>query len=205
MDMQQKRIIAGVIFAVVCTLFFTQYTKPEQQEAIIVQEDSTKKPENSFLEPESNINELVVHVAGAVKNPGVYTLQEGDRIEDAITQAELLPEADADALNRAALLSDGQKIVVPFQQDLNSINQGSINQEVQYEETSTTVHTSEKVNLNTAAITQLMTLPGIGEVKAQAIIRYRQEHNGFKTIEELLQVNGIGTVIYGQIADLVCI
>ena len=205
MDMQQKRIIAGVIFVVVCTLFFTQYTQPEQQEAIIVQEDSTKKPENSFLEPESNINELVVHVAGAVKNPGVYTLQEGDRIEDAITQAELLPEADADALNRAALLSDGQKIVVPFQQDLNSINQGSINQEVQYEETSTTVHTSEKVNLNTAAITQLMTLPGIGEVKAQAIIRYRQEHNGFQTIEELLQVNGIGTVIYGQIADLVCI
>ena len=205
MDMQQKCIIAGVIFAVVCTLFFTQYTQPEQQEAIIVQEDSTKKPEDSILEPESNINELVVHVAGAVKNPGVYTLQEGDRIEDAITQAELLPEADADALNRAALLSDGQKIVVPFQQDLNSINQGSINQEVQYEETSTTVHTSEKVNLNTAAITQLMTLPGIGEVKAQAIIRYRQEHNGFKTIEELLQVNGIGTVIYGQIADLVCI
>ena len=205
MDMQQKRIIAGVIFAVVCTLFFTQYTQPEQQEAIIVQEDSTKKPENSFLEPESNINELVVHVAGAVKNPGVYTLQEGDRIEDAITQAELLPEADADALNRAALLSDGQKIVVPFQQDLNSINQGSINQEVQYEDISTTVYTSEKVNLNTATITQLMTLPGIGEVKAQAIIRYRQEHNGFQTIEELLQVNGIGTVIYGQIAYLVCI
>ena len=195
MDMQQKRIIAGVIFVVVCTLFFTQYTQPEQQEAIIVQEDSTKKPENSFLEPESNINELVVHVAGAVKNPGVYTLQEGDRIEDAITQAELLPEADADALNRAALLSDGQKIVVPFQQDLNSINQGSINQEVQYEDISTTVYTSEKVNLNTATITQLMTLPGIGEVKAQAIIRYRQEHNGFQTIEELLQVNGIGTVI----------
>ena len=203
MDMQQKRIVVCVILVAVVTLVFAQQIQPNHQDVIVVQEDSAQKPENSISHPETILDELVIHVAGAVENPGVYTLQEGDRVEDAITQAGLLPEADADALNRAALLQDGQKIVVPFQSEPHTMNPHTGTTTVQSE--STTQSTNGKINLNQATITQLMTLPGIGEVKAQAILQYRQDYNGFQTVEELLQVNGIGTVTYGQIAELVCV
>ena len=199
MDLQQKRIIMCIVLVIIVTIFFVQTTQPNQPEAIVVQSNTAEKPENSFSQPETNEMEIVVHIAGAVENPGVYTLLQGSRVEDAIIQAHLLPEADADALNRAAVLQDGQKIVVPFKSETHIINQ---------EQTFTDGQIMEQtalINLNTANITRLMTLPGIGEVKAQAIIQYRQEHNGFQAIDELLLVTGIGTTIYSQIAELVCI
>ena len=197
MDLQQKRIILCMVLVIIGTVFFVQTMQPNQPEAIVVQNNTAEKPENSFSQPETIKNELVVHVAGAVQNPGVYTLQDGSRVEDAITRAQLLPQSDADALNRAALLSDGQKIVVPFVDEAQTSNPST--------ESETGTMPNDKVNLNHATLAQLMTLPGIGEVKAQAIMQYRQEHNGFQTIDQLLQVNGIGSAIYSQIADLVCV
>ena len=197
MDLQQKRIILCMVLVIIGTVFFVQTMQPNQPEAIVVQTNTAEKPEDSFSQPETIKNELVVHVAGAVQNPGVYTLQDGSRVEDAITRAQLLPQSDADALNRAALLSDGQKIVVPFVDEAQTSNPST--------ESETGTMPNDKVNLNHATLAQLMTLPGIGEVKAQAIMQYRQEHNGFQTIDQLLQVNGIGSAIYSQIADLVCV
>ena len=197
MDLQQKRIILCMVLVIIGTVFFVQTMQPNQPEAIVVQTNTAEKPEDSFSQPETIKNELVVHVAGAVQNPGVYTLQDGSRVEDAITRAQLLPQSDADALNRAALLSDGQKIVVPFAGEAQTSHPLT--------ESEGGTMPNDKVNLNHATIAQLMTLPGIGEVKAQAIMQYRQEHNGFQTIDQLLQVNGIGSAIYSQIADLVCV
>ena len=197
MDLQQKRIILCMVLVIIGTVFFVQTMQPNQPEAIVVQTNTAEKPEDSFSQPETIKNELVVHVAGAVQNPGVYTLQDGSRVEDAITRAQLLPESDADALNRAALLSDGQKIVVPFAGEAQISNPST--------ESETGTMPNDKVNLNHATLAQLMTLPGIGEVKAQAIMQYRQEHNGFQTIDQLLQVSGIGSAIYSQIAHLVCV
>ena len=198
MDLQQKRIILCMVLVIIGTVFFVQTMQPNQPEAIVVQNNTAEKPEDSFSQPETIKNELVVHVAGAVQNPGVYTLQDGSRVEDAITRAQLLPQSDADALNRAALLSDGQKIVVPFAGEAQTSN-------LLTESEGGTMPNNDKVNLNHATLAQLMTLPGIGEVKAQAIMQYRQEHNGFQTIDQLLQVNGIGSAIYSQIAHLVCV
>ena len=197
MDLQQKRIILCMVLVIIGTVFFVQTMQPNQPEAIVVQTNTAEKPEDSFSQPETIKNELVVHVAGAVQNPGVYTLQDGSRVEDAITRAQLLPQSDADALNRAALLSDGQKIVVPFVGEAQTSNPLT--------ESEGGTMPNDKVNLNHATLAQLMTLPGIGEVKAQAIMQYRQEHNGFQTIDQLLQVNGIGSAIYSQIAHLVCV
>ena len=197
MDLQQKRIILCMVLVIIGTVFFVQTMQPNQPEAIVVQTNTAEKPEDSFSQPETIKNELVVHVAGAVQNPGVYTLQDGSRVEDAITRAQLLPQSDADALNRAALMSDGQKIVVPFVDEAQTSNPLT--------ESEGGTMPNDKVNLNHATLAQLMTLPGIGEVKAQAIMQYRQEHNGFQTIDQLLQVNGIGTAIYSQIAHLVCV
>ena len=197
MDLQQKRIILCMVLVIIGTVFLVQTMQPNQPEAVVVQTNTAEKPEDSFSQSETIKNELVVHVAGAVQNPGVYTLQDGSRVEDAITRAQLLPQSDADALNRAALLSDGQKIVVPFSGESQTSNPLT--------ESETETMPNDKVNLNHATLAQLMTLPGIGEVKAQAIMQYRQEHNGFQTIDQLLQVNGIGSAIYSQIADLVCV
>ena len=197
MDLQQKRIILCMVLVIIGTVFFVQTMQPNQPEAIVVQTNTAEKPEDSFSQPETIKNELVVHVAGAVQNPGVYTLQDGSRVEDAITRAQLLPQSDADALNRAALLTDGQKIVVPFAGESQTSHPLT--------ESETGTMPNDKVNLNHATFAQLMTLPGIGEVKAQAIMQYRQEHNGFQTIDQLLQVNGIGNAIYSQIAHLVCV
>ena len=197
MDLQQKRIILCMVLVIIGTVFLVQTMQPNQPEAIVVQTNTAEKPEDSFSQPETIKNELVVHVAGAVQNPGVYTLQDGSRVEDAITRAQLLPQSDADALNRAALLTDGQKIVVPFAGESQTSHPLT--------ESEGGTMPNDKVNLNHATLAQLMTLPGIGEVKAQAIMQYRQEHNGFQTIDQLLQVNGIGSAIYSQIADLVCV
>ena len=137
---------------------------------------------------EESLSKIVVHVAGAVEKPGVYTLQEGERVEDALQMAGVLLDADIDALNRASVLSDGQKIVVPVK---NAGNQQMEKEAVE----------DGLISINQADLNQLMTLPGIGEVKAQAILEYRTQHGGFSSIEELRQVNGIGESIFSQIKN----
>jgi len=199
MDLQNKRRLAAAILLAALVLLGIQQIQPEEQIATVVMQNTAEKPEVSISQPEIVKNEIVVHVAGAVENPGVYTLTEGQRVEDALQKAELTDQADADALNRAALLNDGQKIVVPFTDEAHTINQ----QENSSEHSLSTSEQNHKINLNQATITQLMDLPGIGEVKAGAIIQYRQEHGGFQSVEELLQVSGIGRAIYAQVADSV--
>ena len=199
MDLQNKRKLAAAILLGALVLLGIQQIQPEEQIATVVMQNTSEKPEVSISQPEIVKNEIVVHVAGAVENPGVYTLTEGQRVEDALQKAGLTNQADADALNRAALLNDGQKIVVPFADEAHTINQ----QENSGENSLPTTEQNHKINLNQATITQLMDLPGIGEVKAGAIIQYRQEHGGFQSVEELLQVSGIGRAIYAQVADSV--
>ena len=192
------KLIAAIIIAGLL-LIGLQQNSQEKSSVIPVQINASENTENSISQPEIAKNEIVVHIAGAVENPGVYTLTEGQRVEDALQKAGLTDQADADALNRAALLNDGQKIVVPFTDEAHTINQ----QEISSENSLSTTEQNHKINLNQATITQLMDLPGIGEVKAGAIIQYRQEHGGFRSVEELLQVSGIGRAIYAQVADRV--
>ena len=192
------KLIAAIIIAGLL-LIGLQQNSQEKSSVIPVQINASENTENSISQPEIAKNEIVVHIAGAVENPGVYTLTEGQRVEDALQKAGLTDQADADALNRAALLNDGQKIVVPFTDEAHTINQ----QENSSEHSLSITEQNHKINLNQATITQLMDLPGIGEVKAGAIIQYRQEHGGFQSVEELLQVSGIGRAIYAQVADSV--
>ena len=144
------------------------------------------QPEQQTQLDETPQSEIVVHVAGAVKKPGVYTLLEGQRVEDAINLAGLSETADVDALNRAAVLSDGQKIIVPTVGEAEATEMPA---------------ESALVDLNQADLQQLMTLPGIGQVKAQAILDYRAQQGLFKKIEDIQQVNGIGAATFAQIKN----
>lgn len=200
-----QKFAALCILAVMVWIGLQQITGPKTEGGItVVSADSIETTEDSFSQPEIPSEEIVIHIAGAVQNPGVYTLFEGQRVEDAIQKAGIAENANVDALNRAAILQDGQKIVVPYLDESNATQSEAGLEDPNRRDASFATHTTQ-INLNQASLTELMDLPGIGEVKAGAIIRYRQEHGGFQSIEELLMVNGIGDSIYAQIADLVCI
>lgn len=129
------------------------------------------------------VRKLLVHVVGAVRAPGLYRLDEGSRIDDAITAAGgPRPKAALDLVNLASPVADGQQVVVPVRGPEGPIATGS-----QPGATPT-----ERVHLNTATLEQLDALPGIGPITAQKILDYRTEHGAFSSIEELDAVPGIG-------------
>jgi comEA protein len=132
-------------------------------------------------------NRIVVHVGGAVRRPGIFELKPGDRVADAIELAVARPNAEIDALNLAEPVVDGAKIDVPRRGEVADAAQGS------GPPTSTSSDTSETlVNVNTADETQLDTIPEIGPATAQAIIEYRTQIGSFTSVEQLIEVTGIG-------------
>lgn len=137
---------------------------------------------------------LCVYVCGEVKSPGVYELPEGSRIVDAVEVAGGMTEAASGTwLNLAEPVSDGQKIEVPSEAEASELEKEQ--QEAQ----------SGLVNLNTASAEELMTLTGIGESKAEAILSYREEHGGFEKPEELMEIPGIKEGVFEKIRDQVTV
>lgn len=136
---------------------------------------------------------LFVHVAGAVRSPGLYRLPEGARVDDAIGAAGgPLEDADLDALNLAQALQDGDKVLVP------AVG-GSTAPAAAGEQA------SSLVNLNTATAGELESLPGIGPALAERIVAFREEVGGFRTIDDLLDVSGIGEKTLDGFRDLVTV
>lgn len=136
--------------------------------------------------------ELLVHVAGQVASPGVYSLPPGSRIADAVDAAGgAIEGADLQALNLAAKVSDGQKVVVPKPGEAPA--------------TGETGTTEGKVNLNTASKAQLEELPSVGPVLADRIIAYRAKRGGFTSVRQLLEVDGFGPKKFESLKDLVTV
>jgi competence protein ComEA len=137
---------------------------------------------------------VVVHVAGAVRRPGIIELPAGARVADAIELAGgALKSANLDGLNLAALVVDGTQILVPS---------GSGEMAVGASPAPTSTQSSV-VNLNTADQTLLETLPGVGPVTAGAILAYRTENGSFTSIDQLLEVSGIGPATLESIKPFV--
>lgn len=140
---------------------------------------------------------LCVYVCGCVMNPGVYELDENMRIYQAIEMAGGLAEnADYNYLNMAEYLIDGQKIYVP-----------NMNENLSNEVSSQALENSKSnlININSAAKEQLMTLPGIGESKAEDIILYRKTNGKFETIEDIKKISGIKEAAFSKIKDLIVV
>ena len=151
--------------------------------------------------PSEEPSEIIVSVIGEVAEPGLKTLEPGARVADALDAAHPLPGADTMALNHAQRLSDGQQLHIlpsgaapppapgePAPAGANPGGSGS---------------GSSGVSLNNATAEELTELKGVGEVTAQAIVAYREEHGGFKDVEELLEVSGIGPAKLAQLKDQV--
>jgi competence protein ComEA len=133
---------------------------------------------------------ITVHVAGLVIRPGLVELPEGSRVADAVAAAGgLLPGARADLINLAATVADGQQIVVPGPD-------GHL--------PATAAEAPDgKIHLNLATAAELDALPGVGPVIAERIVSYRQEHGPFQSVEDLLDVPGIGEAKLGDLRDRV--
>ncbi len=151
---------------------------------------------------------VIIHIAGAVKNPGVYQLKPTDRIVDAVKIAGgATEEANLDLINLAAILKDGQKIIIPYKtysETGEEINANTYNHTASAY-SSSPVSTSAKININTANATMLQTLPGIGPVISERIIECRNQNGLFGVIDDIKDVSGIGEKKFEGIKDLICV
>jgi competence protein ComEA len=137
------------------------------------------------IEPRGPTSALV-HVAGAVRRPGVYKLRGGERVEDAVARAGGPRHgADLNAINLAAKVADGQQVVVPRRggAGVTAAAPGAGGAEGA---------TQPPVSLNSATAEQLDTLDGVGPATAQKILDWRQQHGGFQSVDDLAEVPGIG-------------
>ena len=165
-------------------------------------------PANSGAQPGAGNPEgkLVVHVAGAVKSPGVFMLDPGSRVFQAVDAAGgALPAAELAALNLAAPLTDGLQILVPTKEQ--AANPGAGQVPGQQTETPDGAGTAQQglINVNTATAADLDALPGIGPVLAERIVDWRTEHGPYSSVDALDGVSGIGAKLLAGIRDLVTV
>lgn len=175
------------------------FAKKEENTWILSEEIETETTLGDEIELEDKELTLIVDVKGAVRKPGVYEAQDGERVIDLIEKAGgLLKTANELEVNFAMKVSDEMVLYIPFQGDEN-ITVGQL--------TSVVVGTSEggKINLNTATEKDLLTLPGIGPSKASLIIQYREENGSYKVIEDLMSVSGIGEKTFEKLKESITV
>lgn len=149
--------------------------------------------ENDNLRAEDSL--CYVYVCGAVECPGVYVLAENSRIYEAVAMAGgFCADARKEAVNQAGTVADGQMIYIPSEEETES---GSAAEALN----GTDATADGRVDLNTASVEQLMTLPGIGKAKAESIVNYREEHGAFSSTADVMRVEGIKEGIYNRVKD----
>ncbi len=194
MDMSKHRGVSFVVetmeeimrrkywIILIVLLLFLAGCKKNTEETVDLQEIETTE---TVTDSEDSI---YVYVCGAVMEEGVYELPSGSRVYEAILEAGGFAEDAAVAeVNQAAVLEDEAKLYVPTLTEL------AFEQSKQ----------DGKVNLNTATKESLMTLPGVGESKAELIIQYREEHGGFQKIEDIMNISGIKEGLFEKIKNYI--
>lgn len=167
---------------------------------------SQPRGEPVTLSPPPTPLPLVVHVSGAVAEPGVYTLPPGSRVKDAIESAGgASQDASIQGLNLAAPLQDGDLIWIPAIPKANPTSSETDKTPGKDQAPISTPASSGLININTATLEELDTLPGIGPVKAQSIIDHRNDHGPFKSIEAIQDVAGIGPATFDGLRDLITV
>lgn len=137
---------------------------------------------------------VFVHICGEVVLPGVYEVSQDGRVCDVLLLAGgFTEEAATDAVNLAERVSDGMQVVIPSAAQAAESRQQAI------------LEKAGLVNINTASVEELCSLPGIGESRAGAIIEYREKEGGFRAAEEIMQVTGIKEGMYEKLAEMICV
>lgn len=195
-------VLLGVMagFALAGLLLFV--ARAPAGEPVVLQPAPTKAP-------------IAVHVVGAVPRPGLYEFAEGARVQDAINAAGgLLAAADVNTINLASLLMDGQQLNIPYKVGEEPSGGGSETlslpgpddeEELPSNNSGSEESIVELININTASLDELDSLPGIGATLAQRIIDYRNENGPFTSIEEIMDVSGVGPSTFENIKDLITV
>lgn len=185
---KMKIVLAVVVVIIATTVGIYMYKQ--------TQENTVSYYGNEEQSEETHISQITVHITGAINNPGVIIIEEGARIVDALEAAGgETEEADVNRLNLAYVLEDGEKLYIPSknEEEQEYITQGKDNMS----------EGQSKININSAQIEELITLPGVGEATANKIIEYRKENGKFQKIEDLKNVPGIGDSKYENIKTMI--
>lgn len=178
-------LASGILFGLFLAAVVWVVARNPSGEAVILRPAPTEKP-------------LVVYITGAVPRPGVYALPKGARVQDAISAAGgFLAEAEKSQINLAALIEDGEKLDIPYLEGAAPI--------LATPGPTVVAATTELININTASLDQLDSLPGIGPKTAQKIIDYREQNGPFLNTEDIINVSGIGPVSYERFKDLITV
>ncbi|MDU1844047.1 MAG: helix-hairpin-helix domain-containing protein [Niallia nealsonii] len=200
---KNKKFILFVLGGISLLLLYRFYPilMPKNEEEYFPQDDLLTErgeeiTESELAEEEPQVTFILVDVKGAVKNPGVYEANEGDRVNDIIQKAGgILNNGEKNAVNLAMKVSDEMIIYVPY-----------LGEEGEVVNDQASLSANEGlVNINKASETELLQLPGVGPSKAAAIIEYREQNGGFSTKEDLKKISGIGEKTYEKLEPFLTI
>ena len=225
-----NKIILVILLIIALITFFSLKYILTTHKSVVIKDNSLLATSNE-LSTNDDKNTVKVDIKGAIKNPGVYELNANDRVEDVILKSGgILDEADISVINLSKKVFDEMVIIIYTKEEVEKMlngedviidniitdkevifpdikNDATINNTSssnKVDENETTVNKSI-ININTATIDELDSLPGIGNSKAQNIIDYRNINGNFETIEDIMNVNGIGTAIYEQIKTYITV
>ena len=201
----RKKVKISILICIVLCLL-TACTKTHEQIIIVESETlevvlQTETIQDKSLKENSSVAVIFVEVCGMVRNPGVYQLEMGARIFQAIEAAGgYLEGAAVGYVNQAAEVEDGQQVRVPAKDEVEvwNLQANLVSSAIEEEK-------EQLININTADESQLMTLPGIGQAKAKSIIEYRNTNGKFNSIEELKNIEGIKDGVYNKLKDKISV
>ena len=180
-NMHRRKLILMLVLLLVIS---SACERDEKETFQLESADTTEEK----VEQKKEQKTIFVYVCGAVNREGVYELPVGSRVYEAIEKAGgFLDTAAVTSVNQAELLEDEEKLYIPTQEE------------------ATLIQTVEdgKVNLNTATKDELQTIPGVGESKASLIIKYREEHGKFQTIEDVMNISGIKEGMFEKMKEYI--
>lgn len=205
--MKNNKMNRKILFAAGAILFLgIIYTGifTEKQTKVMVENKTIKNQEVKEQRAEKSKENVVVHICGEVKNPGVYRFSETPRVIDVIIKAGgFTKKADKDNINQAQPVEDGKQLVISSKS--SSKKKASAKDKSKIFKTEETTSKDNRIDLNTATREQLLTLPGIGEAKASQIISYREENGSFSQIEDIKKISGIKDGVFNQIRDMITV
>lgn len=191
--------VVAAIAAIVAVLLWLALSSPKS-DGQLPPIEAAQAPEISTVTSEEALpEEVVVSVVGAVEQQGILILPQGARIADALEVSGLAADADIVSINHAQLLVDGEQIYV------SRIGETPPAEAETGDGSGTSGSNSSKINLNSATAAELMQLPGVGEVTAEAIVSHRDTVGSFSSVEQLLDISGIGPAKFEKLQDLVTV
>ncbi|MCI5840162.1 MAG: helix-hairpin-helix domain-containing protein [Peptoniphilaceae bacterium] len=219
---KKDKIILLIGIIILGLAAFIYKSKEAKNSEIVIENDVSQDILSENFPSEKN-NVMKVHITGEINNPGVYEIQDGDRLEDLTNKAGgLTANADINQINLSQKLSDEMRIIIPsIIQDNNSFKEENTENRITDENQnrdyvniaipdgnnnmiSNPSDNSDLININSASKEELMKLPNIGEKRAEAIIEYRSD-NKFEKIEDLMKVTGIGQKYFDALKDQITV